>query len=696
LAVELSSVGAASQHDYPPLNARSDLQGMRAFAVLTVVAGHLFGWPRGGFVGVDVFFVLSGFFITALLIKQRTATGRISFADFYRRRVRRIIPSAVLVIVVTVVGSQLLLTVTRAKSALIDGLWATVFASNWRFERVGADYFAEGQPKSPLLHYWSLSIEEQFYFVWPLVLLGLFALTQRNATASETYGRVRQRWLARFMATLCVLSFALACVQTNIDPNGAYFSTFTRAWELGVGAMLAICAPLLARIPNGIRPLLSYIGLAGAVASLFVITPDSMFPGPLAALPVLSTGLVIAAFVGSPVRAVPHLTNRVARYFGDVSYTLYLWHWPMIILLAAVLPPELPYYVTVLIASLALTYVTYRFYENPIRHSNWLDNDSRLFRRIRISPKMWAAAGALAAVTIAASAVLLEVSVDAHSPHDQELVIAEVAPRSADGSTECSGAPALTTKGCVLYDPAKPVTPSIDYFAHDGQGAFSCFREQGQPIESCTYGYRGPGAKRIAIVGDSHAAMLLPPLSAYLKQNHWSMTTFIGNGCQWTTHVGEQGNDDCKTVMSQIQAKLLTEKFDVVITTASRKYGGDAEGYAQMWRPVAAAGSKILVVGDVPGVTEETLNCMTRVGVIRNCATPRSTALAKTDPLLVAAQQVSGVTALDLTNSFCDADNCPAIIGNVIVYQDAAGHMTATYARSLGSQLVDAVKKLVA
>ncbi len=165
MSVEPRAVRIGGRQEYPSLNVRMDLQGMRAFAVLTVFSQHLFDWPRGGFVGVDVFFVLSGFFITALLIKQHTTTGSISFADFYRRRVRRIIPSAVLVVVATVAGSYLLLTETRAKAALVDGLWATVFASNWRFERVGSDYFAEGQPKSPLLHYWSLSIEEQFYFV---------------------------------------------------------------------------------------------------------------------------------------------------------------------------------------------------------------------------------------------------------------------------------------------------------------------------------------------------------------------------------------------------------------------------------------------------------------------------------------------------------------------------------------------------
>ena len=283
MSVEPRAVRIGGRQEYPSLHVRMDLQGMRAFAVLTVFSQHLFDWPRGGFVGVDVFFVLSGFFITALLIKQHTTTGSISFADFYRRRVRRIIPSAVLVVVATVAGSYLLLTETRAKAALVDGLWATVFASNWRFERVGSDYFAEGQPKSPLLHYWSLSIEEQFYFVWPLALLALFALSRRGSTPSETYGRGRQRWLAGFMVTVCSLSFALACFQSYLDPNGAYFSTFTRVWELGVGAVLAICAPSrrypAAERSAGTNPIIACtVTLAAASGSWGQTSLPSMLP----------------------------------------------------------------------------------------------------------------------------------------------------------------------------------------------------------------------------------------------------------------------------------------------------------------------------------------------------------------------------------------------------------------------------------
>lgn len=675
------------------LGKRLDLQGMRAFAVLAVFADHLFGWPRGGFVGVDVFFVLSGFFITGLLIGERTHTGKISFTNFYIRRVRRIIPSAVLVIAVTVVASYFLLTATRAKGALIDGLWAAVFASNWRFERVGTDYFAQGQPDSPLLHYWSLSIEEQFYFVWPLVLLGLFALTRRYAKRGIKYSATRQIWLAGFMTAICLLSFGWACFQSSANPTSAYFSTWTRIWELGVGALLAIGVPLLKRIPDAIRPYLSYVGLAGAVASLFFITPTMPFPGPWAALPVLATALVIAAFVGGTVRAVPHLTNPVAQYIGEVSYTLYLWHWPVIVLLAAVLPPELPYFIAVIVLASALTAVTYHFYENPIRRSEWLENENL---RYFPTPKAWAGIGVVLAAVVVVSAVGLEMK-DSRSENaqaNQELMVAAEAP-TLGPTSRCLGAAALTTEGCALYDPEQPIYPGMNAFADDTQGAYKCYRGIGDPFRSCTYGYEGPDAKRLAVIGDSHAAMLLPGLAPFLLENKWNMTTFVGNGCQWQL----RGDGDCsEAIMPQVQEKLLAEKFDAVITTAGRSFGGSdaVDDYVEAWRPVADTGSKILVVADVPSVTEETIACLTRVGGSpQDCATPRSVALAEADPLPLAAQQVPGAQVLDMTDSFCDADVCRAVIGNTIVYRDAAAHMSATYVRSLSPQLVDAVKRLL-
>nr|WP_058253601.1 MULTISPECIES: acyltransferase family protein [unclassified Gordonia (in: high G+C Gram-positive bacteria)] len=678
---------------------RLDLQGMRAVAVLAVVADHLFGWPRGGFVGVDVFFVLSGFFITGVLIRERSRTGKLSFRKFYVHRARRIIPSAMLVIVATVIVSYVLLTETRAKGAFIDGLWATIFLSNWRFERTGTDYFAQGQPPSPLQHYWSLSIEEQFYFVWPVLLVALFAATRRFSRRGRRYPPKRQAWIATAMGAICLASFGWACWQSFASPTAAYFSTFTRIWELGVGALLAICTPVLARIPSKIRPFLSYVGLAGVFSSLFLISADSTFPGPGAALPVLSTALVIAAFIGVKERAVPHLTNRASVYVGEVSYTLYLWHWPVIVLLAAVIPEGGPYYLTALVTTAVLTVVTFHLYENPIRRSSWLESDSRSRGRLPWRATTgWVTAGAFLGVAALMGALVVE-SADqrsAQSQANQELVVADVAPRE-DDAPSCLGAAALEVPGCPLRDPSKPLLPGIDSFADDTQGAYRCYREQGRELRNCVYGYDGPNARRIAVVGDSHAAMLLPALSPYLRENRWSMTTFVGNGCQW---VIRSGGDCDKTVLPQMQDKLLSERYDLVITSASREFG-DVDQYLAAWRPVASRGTKVLVVADNPAVPEETLNCLTRVSLggsdnTGNCSTPREVALATPDPLIGAARQLPGATLLDMTASFCDQAACPAVIGDVIVYRDTNGHVSATYAKTLSPQLISSIEKALA
>ncbi|ANA85238.1 O-antigen acetylase [Gordonia phage BritBrat] len=697
--------GHQSTPDRPasrPSHIRLDLQGMRAVAVLAVFADHLFGWPSGGFVGVDVFFVLSGFFITGVLIRERTRTGKISFRKFYAHRARRIIPSAMLVILATVIASYILLTATRAKSTFIDGLWATIFLSNWRFERVGTDYFAEGLPPSPLQHYWSLSIEEQFYFVWPILLLGLFALTRRYSNPRQRYGAKRQAWLASVMALICVASFAWACVQSASEPTAAYFSTFTRIWELGLGALIAISVPMLSRIPNSIRPALSYIGLAGVAVSLFVITPTSVFPGPTAALPVLSTALVIIAFVGAPVRAVPHLTNRGAVYVGEVSYTLYLWHWPVIVLLTAVMAEGLTYNLAVIVITAVLTVATFHLYENRIRRSNWLEEPTGYQPRTRIprpTPAVWAFIGVLIAAGSLFGALLTETANNQSSTSqaNQKLVVTDAGPEAGmnPGTADddpCFGAAALATPGCALRDPAKELTPDVDRFTDDTQGAYECYRQKGRALSTCTYGYTGPDAKRLAIVGDSHAAMLLPGLAQHLNDNKWNLTTFVGYGCQWALR--ESGDCD-RTVMPEVQKRLLAEKYDLVITTATRTTRS-ANEYAATWRPVVEGGSRVLVVGDNPSVSEETLSCVTRVSIGRDnsgeCATPRSVALAEPDPLLAAAALVPGVRVLDMTDSFCEGDRCPAVIGDVIVYRDTAGHMTATYSQTLSPQLVTAVR----
>lgn len=689
-------------------NFRPDLEGMRAVAVLAVFADHLFGWPTGGFVGVDIFFVLSGFFITGLLLRERIETGTLSFGNFYIRRVRRIIPAALLVLVVTVASAYIVFPATRAKETLIDAIWAALFGANWRFEQVGTDYFQQGLPPSPLQHYWSLSIEEQFYFVWPVLLLGLFALTRKYHRRGRT--TVRHGALAAFMFVIVAASFTWAVIESAQNPSSAYFSTFTRVWELGIGALIAILGPVIARIPAGsLRIALSYLGLVGVAASLFIINADTQFPGPGAALPVLSTALVIAAFHGAPVRGVPMLTNSVAAYFGKTSYALYLWHWPVIVILAAVLSDGPVYYVLAAALALILTYFSFTYFEDPIRRSKWLENEKIVHlggdRSVRIGVDSWKVTGFVVVAALIGSLLTIQLYDRANRSGEQDETLVVTAFQDAQEhelAGLCTGANALINSAqCDPFIVNSDIRPSVDTFTKDTQGAFSCWRAKSGPLKPCTYGPTSADSVKVALIGDSHAASLMPGLSTQLFSKNWNLTTYLGDGCRWV--LGIAGN--CVGEVEKVHEEFLSGKFDVILTTASRRFGGlSTEGLtekiAATWRPVTASGTRVVAIGDNPTVTDEVISCLTRFGAdasdLSECGSSREDALQVEDPTAKAVPLVQDVQLVDQTDLFCLDNRCPAVIGNVIAYRDAGGHVTATYQKTLAPHLAERIAAAIA
>lgn len=354
---------------------RRDLQGLRAIAVLAVVATHLTGWPRGGFVGVDVFFVLSGFLVTGILLRDLESRGTVHLRRFFARRVRRLLPAALLVLAGVVGTGFLVFPGVRAEDLVADALAAAGLVSNWRFALEDRDYFSSVDV-SPLQHFWSLSVEEQFSLCWPvLVLLAvsfLPALARRGSAGRSAVGVLA--------ALVVVASGIVAWMQTSSDPAVAYFSTFTRAGELGVGAVLASLAPVLARLHAAVRVPLAWIGVGIVAASFVIVDPESPFPAPWAALPVAGAALVIAAGIGGDPRhrSLFVLTNPLAVAIGDVSYSLYLWHLPVIVFAGALLPPgpaAMP--ITVLIV-VVLTVATFLGVEQPLHRSPWLNRDDGL------------------------------------------------------------------------------------------------------------------------------------------------------------------------------------------------------------------------------------------------------------------------------------------------------------------------------
>jgi peptidoglycan/LPS O-acetylase OafA/YrhL len=348
------------------LGFRPDVEGLRAAAVVLVVLFHAgVSWFPGGYVGVDTFFVISGFLITGLLLREHEQKGKVSIKGFYARRTRRILPAAILVIILTVLASYFIQNFIQFAKVAQDGRWTALFAGNIHFAHAGAGYFQKSQAPSPLEHFWSLAVEEQFYLVWPALVLFVSLL----------FRHIPLRWrVMGIAAAATAASFAWSVIQTGSSPAWAYFSPFTRAWELGIGAVMATLVPQLARLPKHVGSALAYAGLTAIMVSAVWYTSSTPFPGKAALLPVLGAVAVIAG--GASGTGATHLLGlRPVRSVGRVLFGWYLLHYPpMIILTGALWLHPLSVEEDLVIAAVTLVgaYVMYAIVERPIRRSSFL------------------------------------------------------------------------------------------------------------------------------------------------------------------------------------------------------------------------------------------------------------------------------------------------------------------------------------
>jgi peptidoglycan/LPS O-acetylase OafA/YrhL len=355
---------------------RPDIEGMRAIAVGLVLLFHGYGKPfTGGFVGVDVFFVISGFLITGLLLHEQIKDGRISIGRFYARRVRRILPASTLMVLVTIAAGYQLLGFISGNELADDAKWTAVFAANFHFGLIGTDYLGSQLPPSPLQHMWSLGVEEQFYLVWPSLFL-LLVVIARKSRRRNVFGV-----LATSLLVVIGASFAWSVIETSSNATWAYFSPLTRAWELALGALVAVVGPTLARVPGWVYQLTAMLGLAGIIASALALTPSMPYPGWRVAIPVVSTALLIWAGCGNPRTVIGRaLSVRPMQWIGARSYSLYLWHWPILMIAEQYAGHHLSPWQNsgLLLAAVAASATSFRLVENPVRNSRVLKSRTGL------------------------------------------------------------------------------------------------------------------------------------------------------------------------------------------------------------------------------------------------------------------------------------------------------------------------------
>nr|WP_234835098.1 acyltransferase family protein [Mycolicibacterium stellerae] len=688
---------------------RSDIEGLRAVAVIAVVAFHA-GVPGvgGGFIGVDVFFVVSGFLITGLLWREASTTGTVGLAKFYGARARRLLPAAVTVLIATCAAAAVLLPPLQARSVIGDGIASALYAGNYRFAIQGTDYLASDVPPSPLQHYWSLGVEEQFYLLWPALIIGTGWLLARAARRRTSGGTSRSA--APYVVVLAVLaaaSFMISLAWTEDWPSWAFFSLPTRAWELAVGGLVALTAGAWRHLPGPSAAVVGWGGLALIVVTCTQIAEGSPYPGTTALLPVLGTALIIGAGCATPDLGVGRfLSKPTMRSIGRLSYSWYLWHWPVLLLGPALLgrPLGLAGDLAMVVVSFGLAVATLHLIENRVRFAPSLKDSPH---------RSLAAGGALTALAVAACLVLLMLR---PVPVGQGMAGAPVAVGPAAPSA--AAPPPVSVRDQVLAAVAKssepgPVpanlTPALNAIAKPEvfvNGCVLSWRDVAQP--DCVSGDAG-APTTVALVGDSHAAMWQPALDPVARERHWRLETMSKVLCPFldlpinSPYLGRKFTE-CEQWRGSVMARLFKEKPQVVVLDMSRRYGADFgfTSYDQAWQDrltlvvqtLRRTGAKVLVVSQVPDPHETVPTCVSaHMDNGSACAPSRADGLNDGGIAAeAAATAAGGGQYVELSELFCTAEVCPVIVGNTLVFRDD-NHITTDYAQVLAPLLTESVER---
>ncbi|MFC6015620.1 SGNH hydrolase domain-containing protein [Plantactinospora solaniradicis] len=710
---------------------RTDLTGLRALAIMALLlTGAGIGFVPGGFVGIDVFFVISGFLVTGSLVGEWRRTGRISLLAFYARRVRRLLPTAALVLAASLVLTLFCLPRSRWVGTGWDVLASGLSVLNWRLADQNAEAFVPGPATSILAHYWALGVTGQVLLVWPVLLLGI------ATWAVHRRARDVRVPLLLTVGLVAVGSFAWSAQRTAGDPERAFLGTTTRLWELALGAALALLGTRLARLPHRLGTILGWTGAAAVVGAVLVLRPGPGFPGYLALLPALGTAAIIAGgavggraardgtagdATGRPGTAGggPHriLAARPMQAVGTLCYPLYLWHWPLLVAAHARFGELHPAAgLAVLGCAALLAFLTHRYVETPIRDG----------RRFAWSAGQVVRAGGLLPATAVVGGLLFQLTV---WPPVQPAPRSGAAPASArptptpaeptaPGAAVLGKSPGDSRAG-VPVDRVRSITPNPQDAARDLPDVYrhDCFpAAPGDNARACVYGDR-LSTYTVVLAGDGHAASWVPALQAIADAKRWRLVTYLNPNCPFLKLPLDARDGrtvaTCTQWYDNVYAELTGPDRPKLLLTTSSRYpvsrdgrtllaGADAdealaEGMRRTWSRLTAARVPTVVLRDVPILGMNSGMCVSaNTKRLTRCVTPRRAALATGAGAAQAAavDKLDRVSLIDLNSAICPARKCAPVIGGVLVYRDSQ-HLTATYARTLTPRLRTALDRVL-
>lgn len=661
---------------------RADIQGLRAIAVVSVLLFHI--WPSkvpGGFVGVDVFFVISGFLITGHLCREAEKTGSVSLLRFYDRRIRRLMPAASVVLMAAAVATLFVLPQGSWEETGWNIVASALYFENWHLAALAVDYLASENDPSPVQHFWSLSVEEQFYVFWPLLIIA--------ASWAKPARLGLRTLLIAVLGLIAASSFASSVWLTRTNPEAAYFVTQTRIWELGIGGLIALGAPAFSETT---RRLMGGVGVLVITAAVFLMSSKTPFPGYAALAPTIGATLVL---LSGDSRATPSvyslLKARPFQFLGDISYSLYLWHWPLIIFYQSLFPGHLSLVegTTIIVASVIAAYLSREFIEMPFLQGRWSSSSS---------PAPWKTviSGGASMGVCAATAAAMVFFVEGQSVSFAENISAN---QSYPG-------PAAILSGAKTPKNVA-VIPSPAVLKHDKPQAYAdgCHPNQSAPStpRGCVYG--NPDSDyHVILAGDSHAAQWLPAMEEVAKANGWKLTLATRSACIPAPFMtGDKDVDErvrCGEWGREVLARIERDPPKMILWASSRHQriwpNGDkaadkeatGEAIGMLWREWRKRDIEVVAIAETPFFGRNPAKC---ISTPKKCAANRRKAL-DSEPVGMAQERVPEVPLIDMNDALCNDKVCPAVIGNVVVWRDRH-HMTATYSRMLAPTLEQRLAK---
>jgi peptidoglycan/LPS O-acetylase OafA/YrhL len=652
----------------PDRKFRPEIEGLRAVASLLVAVYHI--WLGNVSGGVDVFFVVAGFLITTSLLSRYERNGNIDFSGFILRLVKRLFPAAFTVLFVIGIVSMLWLPEVRWDQTAQELIASALYFENWQLATSSVDYLAQNNEASPFQHFWAMSLQGQFYIIWPLLLFITILLTKYV---------FKKQVRPAFLITLVIVftfSFIYSIYLTAVNQPWAYFDTFTRVWEFSIGGMVAL---LIANIQlnKSFSFLFSWIGLIALVSCGLILQVSTVFPGYAALWPVLSAVLILlAGDTGGKFSANRILSSKPLMKFGSISYSFYLWHWPVLIfyfILSGNEQAGLFDGLLIMLVSAILSYLTTEYVEKPIRN------------RKSLNVKWKSAAVALAIMAPVLILSLFWTNTIATQTAELESVLED---ENYPGAL-VTAYPELE----INYE--EPVRPSPLQARSDNADVYEdgCHQAIGNTeVIECIYGETDDPEYRLALVGGSHAAHWLPALQVFAEEENIQILSYTKSGCRFSSEIFDA--EDCTDWNTNLMDTLIESRPDIVFTHADvtsleptdpsiERLVDIPEGFVDNWETLQTHDIPVFAVRDNPRFREDIPSCVEEHGEdAMECRIAREDVLPADSPWEKLENKPKNVHYADFSDRFCDEDYCMPVVGNVLAYTDSH-HISATYARTL-------------